>query len=318
MDARVQPIRWDGARLWLLDQRSLPREVAWVPCDTAADVARAIRAMVVRGAPAIGIAAAYGLVLDARRGADRVDAARVLADSRPTAVNLRWALDRLAGVPDDGLADAAIALHAEDVAINRAIGAHGAAHLPEDAVVWHHCNTGALATGGWGTALGIVRTAHAQGRLAHVVVGETRPYLQGARLTAWELREERIPYTLVVDSAAGALLPRCDAVLVGCDRVAANGDVANKIGTLGLAILARYHGIPLIVAMPRSTLDLACPTGADIPIEQRDAAEVRGHGGLVWSPEDAPVDNPAFDVTPAALVSAWITEDGPWCPADAG
>jgi len=310
----VRPIRWDGGRLVLLDQRVLPRQTAFVTCHTAADVADAIRDMVVRGAPAIAISAAYGLALDVRRGADRQAARDGLMASRPTAVNLRWALERLDAVADDDLLEAAVAMHEEDLAINQAIGAHGAALLPTDPTVWHHCNTGALATGGWGTALGIIRSVHAQGRRIHVMVGETRPYLQGARLTAWELREEGIPHTLLIDAAAASRLPRCDAVLVGCDRVAANGDVANKIGTLGLAILARHFDVPLYVAMPSSTLDRRCREGADIPIEQRDPAEVRGHGGVVWAPEDAPVDNPAFDVTPADLVTGWVTEHGVWHP----
>jgi len=310
----VRPIRWDGGRLVLLDQRVLPRQTAFVTCHTATDVADAIRDMVVRGAPAIAISAAYGLALDVRRGADRQAARDGLMASRPTAVNLRWALERLDAVADDDLLEAAVAMHEEDLAINQAIGAHGAALLPTDPTVWHHCNTGALATGGWGTALGIIRSVHAQGRRIHVMVGETRPYLQGARLTAWELREEGIPHTLLIDAAAASRLPRCDAVLVGCDRVAANGDVANKIGTLGLAILARHFDVPLYVAMPSSTLDRRCREGADIPIEQRDPAEVRGHGGVVWAPEDAPVDNPAFDVTPADLVTGWVTEHGVWHP----
>lgn len=314
----VVPIRWSGDHLALLDQRVLPRETTYVACRTAQDVADAIHAMVVRGAPAIAIAAAYGLALDVRRGADRAEARRVLLASRPTAVNLRWALERLDAVADADLLDAAVALHDEDLAINRAIGAHGAALLPEHPTVWHHCNTGALATGGWGTALGIIRSVHAQGRRIHVLVGETRPYLQGARLTAWELREEGIDHTLLVDAAAASRLSRCDAVLVGCDRVAANGDVANKIGTFGLAILARHFDVPLYVAMPSSTLDRRCPTGDDIPIEQRDPAEVRGHGGVVWAPADTPVDNPAFDVTPAALVSGWVTEHGVWTPTANG
>ena len=309
----IDPIRWAGDRLELLDQRVLPHRVATVTCRSAAEAADAIAAMVVRGAPAIAITAAYGLALEARRGGD-LDAARVrLLASRPTAVNLRWAVERLADTAPADLEAAAVALHAEDRWINRALGDHGAALLPDRPTVYHHCNTGALATGGWGTALGVVRSAAAAGKQPHVYVGETRPWLQGARLTTWELQQEGIACTLVCDSAAATVLSRCDAVLVGCDRVAANGDVANKIGTLGLAVLARHFGVPFYVCMPMSTLDRSTPSGAHIPIEERGADEVRGHGGVTWAPE-VPVHNPAFDVTPAELVTAWITEHGRWTP----
>lgn len=309
----VHAIVFDGGVLRLLDQRVLPRELSWVRCTTAAEAAAAIRDMVVRGAPALSIAAAYGLALDAERGADLRAAHEVLLAARPTAVNLRWVLERLRAVPRSELLAEARRIHAEDAAINRAMGDHGAAVLPEHPVVYHHCNTGALATGGWGTALGVVRSVHAQGRRAHVYVGETRPYLQGARLTAWECQQEGIPCTLVTDSTAAVVLPRCDAVLVGCDRVAANGDAANKIGTLGLAILARHYGVPFYVVMPTSTLDRRCPDGASIPIEQRGAEEVLGHAGVRWAAE-VPVFNPAFDVTPAELITGWVTERGVWRP----
>lgn len=310
-------IRYDGDGLHLIDQRVLPREMSWVTCTTASQAAAAIAAMVVRGAPAIGITAAYGLALEARRGGDLAAAHAVLAASRPTAVNLRWALERMASVPPAQWDAEAQAIHAEDIAHNRAMGAHGAALLPDGAVLYTHCNTGALAMGGWGTALGVVRSLHARmppgGPRVHVYVGETRPYLQGARLTAWELQQEGIDCTLVVDSAAATVLPRCDAVLVGADRVAANGDAANKIGTLGLAILARHLGVPFYVVFPEATLDRRCPDGAHIPIEARDAAEVVGHAGVRWAAE-VPVFNPAFDVTPAALITGWVTEHGVWHP----
>ena len=244
------------------------------------------------------------------------EAARVLLAARPTAVNLRWAVEHMQSLPVSTWDDAARTLHEEDIAINRAIGGHGAALLPEGSTVYTHCNAGALATGGWGTALGVVRSAWEAGRLAHVIAGETRPYLQGARLTAWECQQEDIPCTLVTDSTAASLMAagKVDAVVVGADRVAANGDVANKIGTLGLAVLARHYGVPFYVAVPHSTLDARTPTGADIPIEERDASEVRGHGGARWA-ADVDVFNPAFDVTPADLVTGgWITERGLWQP----
>lgn len=309
----VQAIRFDGSTLELIDQRVLPRTETWVRCTSATEAAAAIRDMVVRGAPAIGVTAAYGLALDAVRGRDLDAAHAVLAASRPTAVNLRWALERMAGVGSDpaALVAEARALHAEDIRINRQLGDHGAAALGAPRNVYHHCNTGALATGGWGTALGVVRSLAAAGRPPHVWVGETRPYLQGARLTAWELATEGIPCTLVTDSTAATLFAagKVDAVLVGCDRVAANGDSANKIGTLTLAVLALHYGVPFYVCMPLSTLDRRCPDGASIPIEERSADEVTGHAGVRWA-ADVPVFNPAFDVTPAALVTGWITERG--------
>ena len=312
--SEITAIRLEGDVLALLDQRALPAEQVWLGCRTSAEVADAIGAMVVRGAPAIAISAAYGLALAVAAGEDRAAARARLLASRPTAVNLRWAMERLDRVADADLRAAAVALHAEDVDINRAIGRNGAALLPDRARVWHHCNTGALACGGWGTALGIIRSAHAD-RGVSVWVGETRPWLQGARLTAWECLQEGIPCTLVVDSAAAMVMAsgRVDAVLVGCDRVAANGDVANKIGTLGLAVLARRFGVPFYVAMPMSSLDPACVSGAAIPIEERPADEVRGARGVRWA-ADVPVYNPSFDVTPADIVTAWVTERGLWRP----
>jgi len=311
----VEAIRFTGDAVELIDQRLLPARETWVRCEDAAQTAAAIRDMVVRGAPAIGITAAYGLALAARRGDDLDAARRTLLAARPTAVNLRWAVERLAGLSPAQMVAEAQAMHAQDIAINRALGGHGADLLPAARHVYHHCNTGALASGGWGTALGIVRSIAERGQSIHVWVGETRPYLQGARLTAWELLKEDIPCTLVVEGVAASLMAsgQVDAVLVGCDRVAANGDVANKIGTLGLAVLAKHYGVPFYVAMPTSTLDRDCPTGADIPIEERSAAEVVGYRDVRWAAE-VPVFNPAFDVTPAALVTAWVTEFGPWRP----
>ncbi len=315
MDAHI---RWTGDALVLLDQRRLPGDVTHVRCRSAAEVAVAIRDLVVRGAPAIGIAAGYGMALAAATGDDVDRAAEVLLAARPTAVNLAWAVQRILAQPVERFEAEAIRIHREDVAINRALGAHGAALLPPDATVLTHCNAGALATGGWGTALGIVRSAAERGGIRRVYVDETRPVLQGARLTAWELDRDGIPCTLIADGAAASVLAtgEVDAVVVGADRVAANGDVANKIGTLGVAVAARHFGVPFYVAVPTSTLDPATPTGADIPIEERPAAEVRGYGDAVWAPP-VEVRNPAFDVTPAALVSAWITEEGPWRPRGA-
>ncbi len=275
--------------------------------------------MVIRGAPAIGITAAYGMALAATRGDDLRVAADTLLAARPTAVNLRWAVERLAALPPEAMLHEAQAIHAADIEINQALGGHGAELLPEGAQIFTHCNAGTLATGGWGTALGVVRSAHAKGRLQRVFAGETRPYLQGARLTAWECEQEGIPCTLVTDSTAATVLASgcIDAVVVGADRVAANGDVANKIGTLGLAILARHYSVPFYVAVPTSTIDSRCPDGASIPIEERPAAEVQGFGGQRWAAE-VDVFNPAFDVTPAGLVTGWITERGLWTPEGRG
>jgi len=311
----VEAIRFTGDAVELIDQRVLPARERWIRCEDAARVADAIRAMVVRGAPAIGITAAYGYALAARQGADLEEARRLLLASRPTAVNLQWALERLDGVPPERWVEEATALHREDVAVNRAMGRHGAALLGDAHRFYSHCNAGALATGGWGTSVGVIRSVAATGRPVHVWVGETRPYLQGARLTAWELQQDDIPCTLVTDSTAAFLMAagRVDAVLVGCDRVAANGDTANKIGTLALAALAAHWGIPFYVCMPTSTLDRSCPNGDAIPIEERDPEEVRGFGGQRWAAE-VPAFNPAFDVTPAELVTAWVTEFGVWRP----
>jgi len=300
----LQPLTFDG-RLHLLDQRLLPHREVRVVCATAEQTADAIASMVVRGAPALALAAAYGYAMACRDGADPARAQAVLAAARPTAVNLRWALDRMAAEVAGG-ADpvaAASAIHDEDRALNRRLGDHGASLLTDSVLTI--CNTGALATGGWGTALGMVRSARAAGRDVAVWACETRPYDQGARLTTWECHHDEIPCTLIADSMAAAAMAtgRVGSVVVGCDRVARNGDTANKIGTYGLAVLARHHGLPFYVAMPTSSYDAECPDGEAIPIEQRPAAEL-------FDAMDVAVWNPAFDVTPAELVDAWVTEDG--------
>ncbi len=300
----VEALRWRGDRLELLDQRFLPDQTLYVTCRTAADVATAIRDMVVRGAPAIGCAAAFGVALS--RGSAEGYAA--LAKSRPTAVNLFWALERMKRAKD--LESEATAIFEEDLAANRSMGKLGAELIPDRARVMTHCNTGALATAGHGTALGVIRSA--KDKNVSVIACETRPYLQGARLTAWECIQESIPCTLITDSMAGHLMSRgeVDVVIVGADRIAANGDVANKIGTYSLAVLARRHGIPFYVAAPLSSFDPKIPDGSHIPIEERPADEVTGYRDLRWAPEGVKVRNPAFDVTPAELVTALICEKG--------
>ncbi|MFK7930249.1 MAG: S-methyl-5-thioribose-1-phosphate isomerase [Myxococcota bacterium] len=311
----VEHIRFTGDALELLDQRLLPADEVWIRCTNATETADAIRDMVVRGAPAIGVTAAYGMALAAQGGEDLDVAAKVLMQSRPTAVNLRWALERIAHLDRQDIDAEARKIHQEDIELNQRLGDHGSALLRKGARVYHHCNTGTLATGGWGTALGVIRSAWRDGNLGHVWVGETRPYLQGARLTAYELAVEDIPCTLITDSTAAWLMAngKVDAIVVGCDRVAANGDTANKIGTLGLAVLAKHYDVPMYIAMPTSTLDRRCANGSHIPIEERSADEVLGHRGLKWA-ADVPVYNPAFDVTPAELITAWITEEGIWKP----
>jgi len=330
--ASFETLRWREGRLEMLDQRVLPSRTVYLPYDSAAAVAEGIRTMVVRGAPAIGCAAAYGIALEALRLKDRkaadfqaglARAHQELAASRPTAVNLFWALARMREKEKalDGalppataaaLLDEAQAIAEEDVRLNRAMGGHGAVLLADGGRVLTHCNAGALATAGHGTALGVIRSAVASGKRIEVLVDETRPFLQGARLTAWELAQDGIRATLIADNAAGHLMSRneVDAVIVGADRVAANGDVANKIGTYSVAVLAQRHGIPFYVACPLSTIDLAVASGADIPIEERGAEEVTGYGGVRWAPEGVAARNPVFDVTPAALVTALITEKG--------
>jgi methylthioribose-1-phosphate isomerase len=302
--SNVEPIRWRGDRLELLDQRLLPEKTVYVTCRTAAEVAQAIRDMVVRGAPAIGCAAAFGVVLS-KGSPESYD---ILAESRPTAVNLFWALERMRKAKD--LKAEAEAIYAEDMAANREIGRLGAELIHERARIMTHCNAGALATAGYGTALGVIRSS--KHKNISVIANETRPYLQGARLTAYELLQEGIPCTLITDSMAGHLMSQgeVDVVVVGADRIAANGDVANKIGTYALAVLAKRHGIPFYVAAPLSTIDRQATSGDAIPIEERPAAEVTGYAGVQWAPAGISVRNPAFDVTPAELVTALITEKG--------
>jgi methylthioribose-1-phosphate isomerase len=312
----VEAMRWSEGRLDLLDQRLLPERIEYLACHSAAEVAQAIRDMVVRGAPAIGCAAAFGIALEAARGGSLEEAIQVLAQSRPTAVNLFWALERMRAVLKsqgaEALEAAALAIHREDLAVNRAIGEHGAALIKDGARIMTHCNAGALATGGHGTALGVIRSARDQGKRVSVIANETRPYLQGARLTAWEMVQENIPITLVTDNMAGHLMSRgeVDLLIVGADRIAANGDVANKIGTYTLAVLARRHNLPFYVAAPLSTFDPSIADGSAIPIEERGADEVTGYRGARWAPQGVQVRNPAFDVTPAELVSALVCEHG--------
>jgi methylthioribose-1-phosphate isomerase len=312
----IRAVLWQGDRLRLLDQRRLPAVETYVDCRSADEVAAAIRDLVVRGAPAIGIAAAWGVVLAARNDPQRVDAAlATLRAARPTAVNLMWALDRmkaaLAGGAD-ALARQAQAIQDEDLAANRRMGELGAALLGEGSGVLTHCNTGSLATAGFGTALGVVRAGVNAGRIAQVYAGETRPWLQGARLTVWELLRDGIPATLVADSAAAHLMKSgaVQWVIVGADRIAANGDTANKIGTYQLAIAARHHGVRFMVVAPWSTVDLSTPSGAAIEIELRSPDELFSYGGQRTVAEGARAWNPVFDVTPAGLIDAIVTERG--------
>ncbi len=303
-------IAWRDDRVVMIDQRLLPGELVMLEAATVTDLCHAISGLAVRGAPALGVAGAMGVALAAATGEDLDRAARRLLATRPTAVNLAWGIAR-ARAAADPLVEA-LRLAAEDVARNRQIGALGAALLGDDARILTHCNAGALACVGYGTALGVIRAAHEQGRRPTVWVGETRPVLQGARLTAWELDRLGIPATLVADVMAGSLMAGglVECVVVGADRVAANGDVANKVGTYGLAVLAHHHGIPFYVAAPTSTIDAACATGAEIPIEIRPAGEVTRFGGTEIAPAGFAARNTAFDVTPAALVTALITEQG--------
>ena len=301
-------IEWCAGVVRMIDQRLLPGRLVFLDATTVADLCDAIRTLAVRGAPALGVAGAMGVALAAVTGEDLDAAAALLVATRPTAVNLAWGVAR-ARAAADPVAEA-VAMAAEDVARNRRLGAHGAALLPPAARVLTHCNAGALACAGFGTALGVIRSAD----VAHVWVDETRPLLQGARLTAWELDRLGISATVIPDVRAGSLLAEgaVDCVVVGADRIAVNGDVANKVGTYPLAVLARHHGVPFYVAAPTSTLDPDCPTGADIPIERRSGDEVAELAGTRVVPAGMAVDNPAFDITPAALVTAIITEDGLW------
>src|SRR5688500_3577846 len=293
-------IRLEPGAVVILDQRRLPDEEVELRCASAAEVADAIRTLAVRGAPAIGVAAAYGYAVAAARGEDLDEAYRVLAESRPTAVNLIWALEQMR---DDPSPERAVALHRAEVDRCKRMGAHASALFGPGAKALTHCNAGGLATGGYGSAVGALRAAWEDGLLAHVWVDETRPLLQGARLTAWELETLGIPHAVIADSAAAHLMSRgeVDCIVTGADRIAANGDTANKIGTYGLAVAAAHHGIPLYVVAPTSTVDLATPDGAAIPIEERDGSEITSR---------FPARNPAFDVTPAALIAAIVTEVG--------
>jgi methylthioribose-1-phosphate isomerase len=295
--ATVQPLRFHGGALLVLDQRALPGEERWLRCESVERVAEAIRSMAVRGAPAIGLAAAYGMAL----AHDRERAAALLRATRPTAVNLAWAVERCLQA-DDPLEEAR-RLHRDQEAADRTLAELGAERFAPGDRALTHCNAGALATGGYGTAGGILREAWEQGRLTEVWVDETRPLLQGARLTAWELGRAGIPFRVVADSAAGGLMSRglVDRVVVGADRIAANGDIANKVGTYPLAVLAARHGVPFYVAAPLSTIDPSMPSGDGIPIEERDPAELGSESSAF---------NPAFDVTPAELVTAIFTEAG--------
>jgi methylthioribose-1-phosphate isomerase len=306
----IAPLRFEDGALLLLDQTRLPGEEVWLRCSSPGEVAAAIARLAVRGAPAIGVAAAYGLAL---APADEfAAAAEQLASARPTAVNLRWAIDQVRAAGPDGALEAARAIEERERDATRRIAENGAALFAANENVLTHCNTGALATTGSGTALGVIEAAWRHGAVAQVWVDETRPLNQGARLTAWELDRVGIPFKVVTDSSAGLLMSRgqVDRVIVGADRIAANGDVANKIGTYPLAVLAHHHEVPFIVAAPTSTIDPDTPTGADIPIEERDPAEVTPHGH--------PAANYAFDITPAELVTAVVTERGVTHPEGSG
>jgi methylthioribose-1-phosphate isomerase len=319
----VETIEWTEAGVVMIDQTRLPREEVFVTCRTYLEVADAIRSMVIRGAPAIGVAAAMGVALGVQEGADFETVCKTLAATRPTAVNLFWAIDRMRRLKGslDGdthratvhrMIDEARQIRLEDIAICRAIGQNGAPLVPDGKTVLTHCNAGALATAGYGTALGVIRAAAESGKKIDVFADETRPFLQGSRLTAWELQQDGIATTVITDNMAGHFLHsgRIGCVVVGADRIAANGDVANKIGTYSVAVLAKENGVPFYVAAPVSTFDLTLASGDAIPIEQRAAAEVTHVFGVAIAPENIAVANPAFDITPARYVSAIICEKG--------
>ena len=319
----VETIEWTSEGVVMIDQTRLPVEEVYVTCKTYEDVAAHIRAMTIRGAPAIGVAAAMGVALGYAQGADFETVCQTLGATRPTAVNLFWAIGRmralhasLAGRPVEEirllLIDEACRMRLEDIEINKAIGRHGAALVPDHKTVLTHCNAGALATAGYGTALGVIRAAVESGKSIDVFADETRPFLQGARLTAWELQRDGIETSIITDNMAGHFLKsgRIGCVVVGADRIAANGDVANKIGTYSVAVLARENGIPFYVAAPLSTLDLSLASGDEIPIEQRNRNEVTHVFGVQVAPEGIGIENPAFDVTPHRYVTAIITENG--------
>jgi methylthioribose-1-phosphate isomerase len=335
MNLDIIPVKWTDEGVAMLDQRLLPTEEKWLMLKSYADVAKGIKDMVVRGAPAIGVSAAYGIALGAKQfvGTDVTDledeldyVSDVLGKTRPTAVNLFWAIERMKRTFQNAkahgkavseikqiLLDDAKAIHEEDIESQRLIAKFGGELLQDNSTVLTHCNAGALATGGvWGTALGVIRGAVDQGKHIAVIADETRPYLQGARLTAWELHKDEIPVTLITDNMSGHMMKkgRVQAVVVGSDRIAANGDVANKIGTYMVAVLAKQHGIPFYVAAPLSTVDLNCPTGDEIPIEERDIREITHVRDIQLAPEGIDVSNYAFDVTPNEFVTAIITEKG--------
>jgi methylthioribose-1-phosphate isomerase len=328
----IQTLEWTDDGVRFIDQTKLPTEEIYVTCQTHEQVADVIRTMVVRGAPAIGVAAAMGIALGVKnsqaegsaelnRDLDRI--CDTIGKTRPTAVNLFWAIARMKEkyqslrtlpVPliKQGLIEESQRMHAEDIAANQAMGRHGATLMPREGGVLTHCNAGALATAGYGTALGVIRAAIEQGKKIHVYADETRPFLQGSRLTAWELMKDGIPTTVISDNMAGAMMKqgKIAVIVVGADRIAANGDVANKIGTYTVAVLAKEHGIPFYVAAPVSTIDFDCPDGSRIPIEQRNAKEVTHIAGKQMVPDGVSIENPAFDVTPAKYVAAIITERG--------
>ena len=310
----VKAFYWKGDHLLLLDQRKLPHEEVWLELRDHMQVAEAIRNMAVRGAPAIGCVAAYGFVLGLRAGESPERVYEVLKNTRPTAYNLFWALDRMMSALNSGkdLEQEAKLIEKEDYEANKRMGELGNGLIPKGAKILTHCNTGALATAGWGTALGVIRSAHYSGKDIQVWVDETRPYLQGARLTAWELLKEGIPHKLITDSTAGFLMKKglVYLVIVGADRITARGDVANKIGTYTLSVLAREHGVPFYVAAPSSTFDLSIRNGEDIPIEERSAGELKNCLGSPIAPENSPALHLAFDVTPAENITAIITEKG--------
>ena len=325
-DLRSLALRVEGGRLRILDQTQLPAAESWIEVEHPAHMVELIQRLSVRGAPLIGVAAALALAALAESGAGRGELLAAAADlraARPTAVNLMWAMDRMTLMLDRGAGSAdlvaeAEAIFDEDVRLCEAMATHGISLLGPGESVLTHCNSGGLATAGVGTALGLIRRGWEAGRITHVFADETRPLLQGARLTAWELGKLGIPHTLITDSMAAILLRdgRIDRVLVGADRIARNGDFANKVGTYGLAVNARFHGVPFHPVAPYSTVDGACPEGAAIPIEERDPAEVRGYGGRLWAPPGTAVFNPAFDVTPAALVTSLVLDRGVFGPAD--
>lgn len=334
MSPVIKPVWLENDRLYIIDQRFLPAEEKIVELRTAAEASEAIKTLAVRGAPAIGIAAAYALFIAVKNGdADFRDtlseASKLLAASRPTAYNLFYALDRVKtaasraktlGEAADLARAEALAIHAEDLDHSRLMGEYGLSVVPEGARILTHCNAGALATGGGGTALAVVYAAASAGKLRSVWVDETRPLLQGARLTAWELTKAQIPFKLIADNTAACVMARgeVDLIVVGADRIAANGDFANKIGTYGLAVLAKHHGVPFYTAAPLTTFDADCPDGGAIPIEERKADETRGFAGLVTAPEGCDVFNPAFDVTPHSLLTGIVTEKGVIYPPFAG